>query len=101
MKLNVNGMSVFILKDYEEMSKKAAHIVMSQITLKPNSVLGLATGGTPLMMYQKKAQIIVDALLGPISPAVPASILQLHNDVTVILDKLATVSLLNKYHYKW
>lgn len=33
------------------MSKKAANIVASQLTLKPNSVLGLATGSTPIGMY--------------------------------------------------
>ncbi len=35
------------------MSQKAAIMVASQITLKPNSVIGLATGDTPLGMYEK------------------------------------------------
>lgn len=38
---------------------------------------------------EKKAQIIRDAFFGPITPKVPASILQLHNNVTVIVDKEA------------
>ncbi len=32
----------------------------------------------------KKAEALKNSLYGPITPAVPASILQLHNDVTVI-----------------
>lgn len=39
-------------KDYEEMSRKAANIIAAQITLKKNSVLGLATGSTPVGLYR-------------------------------------------------
>lgn len=46
-------MRVIIEKDYEAMSKKAALLVASQVRLKPNSVLGLATGSTPLGMYDE------------------------------------------------
>ncbi|SDK68427.1 glucosamine-6-phosphate deaminase [Natronincola ferrireducens] len=45
-------MKIIVVNDYEEMSRKAANIVASQIILKPNSVLGLATGDTPLGMYK-------------------------------------------------
>lgn len=45
-------MRIIIEKDYQTLSKKAALILASQITLKPNSNLGLATGGTPLAMYK-------------------------------------------------
>ena len=38
---------------YEEMSAAAAHIMAEQIKSKPNSVLGLATGSTPVGMYKK------------------------------------------------
>ena len=38
---------------------------------------------------EKKAQIIRDAFFGLVTPKVPASILQLHNNVTVIVDKEA------------
>ena len=38
-------------KDYAEMSRKAANIIGAQITLKPTSVLGLATGDTPKGTY--------------------------------------------------
>ncbi|WP_378952666.1 glucosamine-6-phosphate deaminase [Pelosinus sp. sgz500959] len=45
-------MRVVIAKDYEDMSQRAARIVAGQIYLKPNSVLGLATGSTPISMYK-------------------------------------------------
>ncbi|QEK12422.1 glucosamine-6-phosphate deaminase [Crassaminicella thermophila] len=45
-------MRIICVDDYDEMSKKAANIVASQIILKPDSILGLATGATPLGMYK-------------------------------------------------
>lgn len=42
-----------------------------------------------------KARILVDALTGPVTPAVPGSILQLHPDVTVVADE-AALALLGK-----
>ncbi|MCT4604554.1 MAG: glucosamine-6-phosphate deaminase [Marinisporobacter sp.] len=46
-------MRIICVEDYHQMSKKAANIVASQLILKPNSVLGLATGATPLGMYKQ------------------------------------------------
>ncbi|VBB05370.1 glucosamine/galactosamine-6-phosphate isomerases signature [Lucifera butyrica] len=46
-------MRIVFTKDYEEMSLHAAKIVAGQLYLKPNSVLGLATGSTPLAMYRE------------------------------------------------
>lgn len=46
-------MRLIIARDYEEMSIRAAQIVAGQIFVKPNSVLGLATGSTPLSMYKE------------------------------------------------
>ncbi|PJI09218.1 MULTISPECIES: glucosamine-6-phosphate deaminase [Clostridium] len=46
-------MKVMVVKDYNEMSIKAARIMASQIILKPNSVLGLATGSSPIGMYKE------------------------------------------------
>ena len=40
------------MKDYNAMSKKAAEIIKSVILRKPNCVLGLATGGTPVGTYK-------------------------------------------------
>lgn len=46
-------MKIYVEEDYQKLSKKAAYILASQIRLKPNSILGLATGDTPLGMYQE------------------------------------------------
>ena len=41
-------MRIIKTKDYNEMSKVAANIIAAQMTLKPNSVLGFATGSSPI-----------------------------------------------------
>ncbi|MEM2929536.1 MAG: glucosamine-6-phosphate deaminase [Thermoproteota archaeon] len=46
-------MRVIITKGYEEMSRRAAKIIAEQLRRKPNSVLGLATGSTPLGTYKE------------------------------------------------
>ena len=40
-------------KDYADMSRKAANIVSAQVIMKPNCVLGLATGSTPVGLYKQ------------------------------------------------
>ncbi len=45
-------MEVIIAKDYDEMSQLAAEIIADQVRRKPSSVLGLATGGTPVGTYK-------------------------------------------------
>jgi len=44
---------IYQVKDYKEMSRKAANIISAQIIIKPNCVLGLATGSTPIGVYQQ------------------------------------------------
>ena len=44
-------MEKIVCNDYEEMSRTAADIVAAQLKQKPESVLGLATGSTPVGMY--------------------------------------------------
>jgi glucosamine-6-phosphate deaminase len=46
-------MRVYRSKDYKGMSRQAANILSAQVILKPNCVLGLATGSTPIGMYQQ------------------------------------------------
>lgn len=46
-------MKIYMTEDYQTMSRKAANILSAQIILKPNSVLGLATGSTPVGMYKQ------------------------------------------------
>lgn len=53
LKREVIRLRIVYVKNYEDMSKKAANIVASQLTLKPNSVLGLATGSTSIGMYNQ------------------------------------------------
>ena len=45
-------MRIFSAKNYEQMSRKAANVISAQLILKPDSVLGLATGSTPLGLYE-------------------------------------------------
>lgn len=49
-------MKIFVVKNYEEMSAKAAEIFAEQIKAKPNCVLGLATGSTPEGLYANLAK---------------------------------------------
>ena len=46
-------MRYFEVESYAEMSKKAANLIASVITCKPNAVLGLATGSTPIGTYNE------------------------------------------------
>lgn len=46
-------MRIYKAKDYDEMSRKAAGIVSAQIIMKPDCVLGLATGSTPVGLYKQ------------------------------------------------
>ena len=45
-------MRIIRTKDYEDMSRRAAAIIVAQVVLKPDCVLGLATGGTPVGIYK-------------------------------------------------
>ncbi|MDE6955191.1 MAG: glucosamine-6-phosphate deaminase, partial [Oscillospiraceae bacterium] len=40
-------------KDYDELSAIAARVIAAQVTLKPNCVLGLATGSSPEGTYKE------------------------------------------------
>lgn len=46
-------MKVIKVKDYEQMSQKAFEIMKEVVTSKPDAVLGLATGTTPIGLYKK------------------------------------------------
>lgn len=46
-------MILYEVKDAEEMSRKAANLIAAQILVKPDSILGLATGSTPVGTYQE------------------------------------------------
>ena len=46
-------MRIYVGEDYKGMSRKAANIISAQIILKPDSVMGLATGSTPIGIYDQ------------------------------------------------
>ena len=46
-------MRIIKAKDYADMSRKAANIIAAQVILKPDCVLGLATGSTPIGTYKE------------------------------------------------
>ena len=45
-------MRIIVTKDYNDMSRKAANIISAQIITKPDCVLGLATGSSPVGAYK-------------------------------------------------
>jgi len=50
-------MEVVIQRDYDQMSKAAALLVVDVLNTKPNAVLGMATGSTPLGLYQELVRL--------------------------------------------
>lgn len=46
-------MEVMVLPTYDDMSKAAAAVIADVLNAKPNAVLGMATGSTPLGVYQE------------------------------------------------
>ncbi|HHU24421.1 MAG: glucosamine-6-phosphate deaminase [Bacilli bacterium] len=45
-------MKIIVVENYEQLSNEAAKIIINQLQKKPNSVMGLATGATPMGMYE-------------------------------------------------
>ena len=45
-------MEVIVCNNYQEVSMKAANYVIKEIILNPETTLGLATGSTPIGLYQ-------------------------------------------------
>ncbi len=82
-------MKIIIAKNYNSMSAKAAELVIKQIQRKKNSVLGLATGNTPLGMYKNLAR------------AYKKGEVNFKNAITFNLDEYVGLSENNKnsYHY--
>ena len=52
-KKGIKTMIIYRAKDYQDMSRKAANIISAQIIMKPNCVLGLATGSSPVGTYRQ------------------------------------------------
>ena len=49
-------MKIVRARDYDDMSRKVANIISAQVILKPDCVLGLATGSTPIGAYRQLAE---------------------------------------------
>ena len=49
-------MKIIKTKDYEHMSRVTANLLSAQVIMKPDCVLGLATGSTPIGAYQQLVQ---------------------------------------------
>ena len=50
-------MRIYRAKNYEDMSRQAANIISAQVIMKPDCVLGLATGSTPIGTYKQLIEI--------------------------------------------
>lgn len=50
-------MRIYREKDYEAMSRRAAQVMAAQVIHRPDCVLGLATGSTPIGMYQRLIEL--------------------------------------------
>lgn len=49
-------MNIIKVKNYEEMSRKAAEMIIEKVRRTPSTNLGLATGGTPVGLYDQLVQ---------------------------------------------
>lgn len=56
-------MKIYKVKDYEELSRKAADIIAAQVIMKPDCVLGLATGSTPIGAYANLVKMYEEGTL--------------------------------------
>lgn len=48
-------MNVIRVENYEEVSRRAAMLIAAQVLMKPDAVLGLATGSSPIGTYENLA----------------------------------------------
>ena len=65
----------------EEVPKQAYTMGIKNI-MQAKKILIIVSG-------EDKADIVRDAFFGPVTPQVPASILQMHSDVTLVADEAA------------
>lgn len=82
-------MKILKFSSYEEMSAAAADIIAKQINVKGDSVLGLATGSTPVGMYKKLVEMNKSGLI------------DFSNIKTVNLDEYYPISPSNRQSYRY
>ncbi len=68
--------------DHMDLVPKQAYTVGIKTIMQAKKIVVIASG-------ENKADIIAKAFWGPITPSVPASVLQLHNDVVLVGDEAA------------
>ena len=73
----------------EDVPKQAYSMGIKSI-MQARQILLIASG-------KNKADALYDSILGPITPSVPASILQLHNNVTIVADVEALSKILENH----
>lgn len=56
-------MKIQIFENYEKLSQESARLLATQILRHPESVLGLATGSTPLSTYKKLIRLYEEGLI--------------------------------------
>ena len=78
----------------EDEVPKEAYTMGIKTIMQAHKVLLIASGSA-------KAAIIRDALYGPVTPQVPASILQMHPDLTVVVDHEAGACLPNESEWSY
>ena len=49
-------MRIYCERDYDAMSRRAACVIAAQVVAKPDCVLGLATGSSPVGTYKQLIQ---------------------------------------------
>lgn len=59
----MNNIKLVVAKDYNDMSEKAAKIIFDHVKNKADSVLGLATGSTPVGMYRNLIEMHTNSKL--------------------------------------
>lgn len=50
-------MKFITVENYDQLSRQAANIIAAQVISKPNSVLGLATGSSPIGTYERLSEL--------------------------------------------
>jgi len=82
-------MKILKAKDYDGMSRIAANIISAQVILKDNCVLGLATGSSPVGVYQRLIELCANGEL------------DFSRVVTVNLDEYRGLPVTNEQSYRY
>ena len=57
-----HNIHLYVCKDYDTIRKKAEGLVRGMVNVKPDCILGLATGSSPIGMYEKLAELYRDGI---------------------------------------